>query len=182
VADGRNLLVLVLDDGAEERLRDAIESREDPPERVQVIAPALVKPLDWLATDESRAQRQAEARALGVEWVLADHAQVGGEAGDVDPAQALEDALRSFDADEILVAGRTDPELDARLARLGIPVRWLDPAEVGTSRTRAFHTLVAGRNEALPFVLFAGVNLALVLFAVLLSLFVLLVLWLAGSL
>lgn len=101
----RNLLVLLLPDGSEATLRRAVEERADGPLKVRIVAPTHVSPLEWLANDEDDARREAAARALEVEWMLDDQAEVAGEAGDVDPVQAVEDALRTLPADEILIVG-----------------------------------------------------------------------------
>ena len=183
--DGRNLLLLLMGDEPPPRLRDAVGRRAEPPARVHVVAPALVGPLDWLASADDDAQRQAEVRVLDAEWTLADQAEVEGEAGDVDPVQAVEDALRTFPADEILLAGEAaDPDLEAALGRFGVPVTRLEPAPFArrSSAYRALRELAGGRRSATPFVLFVGVNAAFLLLGVLLSLLVLLVLWLSGNL
>jgi len=155
------------------------------PGRIHVVAPALVGPLDWLATAEDRARLEAEVRLLEAEWTLADEGEVDGSAGEADPVQAVEDALRGFPADEILIAGAAvDPDLEQALRRFGLPVESLEPA--GRPRRsavyRAFRSLAGGRGNATPFILFAGVNGALLLLGVLLSLLVLAVLWLLGDL
>jgi len=183
--NGRNLLLLLMGDEPPPRLRDAVGRRTPPPARVHLVAPALVSPLDWLASAEDDAYRQAEVRALDAEWTLADQTEVEAEAGDVDPVQAVEDALRAFPADEILLAGEeADPDLEAALGRFGIPITRLDPAPFArrSSGYRALRELAGGHRSATPFVLFVGVNTAFLLLGVLLSLLALLVLWLSGNL
>lgn len=183
--NGRNLLLLLMGDEPPPRLRDAISRRAAPPARVHVVAPALVGPLDWLAGAEDDAHRQAEVRVLDAEWTLADQVEVEGEAGDVDPVQAVEDALRAFPADEILLAGEAaDPDLEAALGRFGVPITRLEPAPFArrSPAYRAVRELAGGHRNATPFVLFVGVNSAFLLLGLLLSLFVLLILWLTGDL
>ncbi|HKI93489.1 MAG TPA: hypothetical protein VJ986_14400 [Gaiellaceae bacterium] len=181
---GVNLLVLLVGDVPPPRLRAALDAREEPPARVHVVAPMLVRPLDWLATDEDAAHVQAEVRVFEIEWTLSDELDVEGEAGDVDPVQAVEDTLRDFPADEILIAGdAADTDLEDALARFGLPVGRLGRARRRRSPvSRGLRALAAGRNEATPFILFVGVNGALLLVGLLLSAFVLLILWLAGML
>ncbi len=180
-----NLLVVLVGDAPPSRLRAAVEGLPELPSRVHVVAPALSRPLDWLATAEGEAQRQADVRALEIEWTLADTAAVEGGWGDADPVQAVEDALRDFEADEILLAGdAVDPDLVPALHRFGLPVTRL-PRRLPPRRSavyRGLRALAAGHNEATPFVLFVGVNVALLLLGVLISGFVLLVLWIAGYL
>jgi hypothetical protein len=175
-----NVLLLLVGDDVPLRLRDAVASHVDAPARIHVVAPAQVRPLDWLATADDAAQREAEVRALEAEWTLADEGEVEGGAGDVDPVQAVEDALRSFCADEIVVAGAAaDSGLEARLRRFGLPVVRLAaaPAARRGPLARAFHAFAAGRSEAVPFAAFLGVNVALAVLGVLLSLLVALIVW-----
>jgi hypothetical protein len=180
-----NLLVLLVGDAPPSRLRAAVEGLAELPARIHVVAPALSRPLDWLATAEDEAHRQAEVRALEIEWTLADAVDVEGGAGEADPVQAVEDALRDFRADEILVAGdAVDPDLLPALAQFGLPVTRL-PRPLPRRRSAAYRglrTLAAGHHEATPFVLFVGVNAALLVLGLSLSAIVLLILWIAGYL
>jgi hypothetical protein len=171
------VLLLLLDDVAPERLRAAVPDGA----RVHVVAPAHVGVLDWLATAEDDAARRAEVRALSAEWTLAGAAEVEGDAGEADPLQAVEDVLRRFAADEIVVVGDdVDPDLAPALQRFGLPVTTLAR---GTRRRsfayRYLRRLAAGQRDDVPFVLFFGVNAALVVLGIVLSLIALLILWLA---
>jgi hypothetical protein len=177
----RNVLLLLVGDADPVRLREALAARLDGPVRIHVVAPAQVRPLDWFATADDDAQREAEVRALEAEWTLAEQGDVEGGAGDLDPVQAVEDALRSFDADAIVVAGdRAAPELETTLARFGRPVERL--GSLAALRpgflARTFRGLAAGRNEAIPFAVFVGVNVALLLLGVVLAALVALIVWL----
>jgi hypothetical protein len=76
---------------------------------VLVVTPALNSPLRHWASDEDDARAAAgerleaslaRLRALGIE--------AHGAVGDADPLQAIEDALRTFGADEIVLS--THPE------------------------------------------------------------------------
>ena len=166
------------------RLRDAVAGRDASTLRVRVVAPTAVKALDWLASAEDAARRRAEVRALDAEWTLQPDAEVEAGAGDADPIQAVEDALRSFPADEILIAGaHVDPDLDDALFRFGIPVTRLDPPRARRSRLyRGLRSLAGGRGNATPFVLFVTVNVALILCAMVLSLLAIGILWATGNL
>jgi hypothetical protein len=166
------------------RLREAVAGRDTSTLRVRVVAPTVVGALDWLASAEDAAHRRAEVRALDAEWTLQHDAEVEAGAGDADPLQAVEDALRSFPADEIVIAGaHVDPDLDDALFRFGIPVTRLDPPGARRSRlSRGLRSLAGGRGNATPFVLFLTVNIALLLCAVVLSLLALAILWLTGNL
>lgn len=120
----RNLLVVLLDGASPPELRRVIAQRGDGDANVHVVSPARVGPLRWLATDEDDARIEAEIRALEAEWTLAEEANVEAEAGDTDAVQAVEDALRGFPADEIVLVGDAgeDGGLEASLRRLGRPV------------------------------------------------------------
>jgi hypothetical protein len=110
---------------------------------------------------------------------------VEGEAGDVDPIQAVEDTLREFPADEILIAGgNADSDLEDALRRFNLPITRAEPAPRSdhSRRYRALRGLATGRSSATPLVLFFGVNAVLVLFGLLFSLLIVLILWLSGTL
>jgi hypothetical protein len=177
----RNLLVVLLDDPFELRLREVIEERGGP-QHVHIVAPARLGPLEWLATDEDEARAEAAVRALAGEWSLAADSEVDGEAGEPDPVIAVEDALRQFPADEILLAGGASENggVEVALRRFGLPVtriRESRPVRERSTRREAIRGLARGRSRATPFVLFVGVNLAFLLLAVLITLVVFIVLW-----
>lgn len=179
----RNLLVVLLDDVPESQLRRAAGSPGGDTANVHVVTPARVSKLQWLATDEDAARAEADIRALEAEWMLSDDADVEGEGGDVDPVQAVEDALRAFPANEIVIVGgnREDRGLEASLRDFGIPVRRLDGSPPLRRRDRLHEgarRITTGRSRATPFVFFAGVNLFLFLLAVLITVVVALVVWL----
>ena len=182
----RNLLVVLLGDASLSGLRSVVEERGGGLPNVYVVAPAQVGPLHWLATDEQAAREEAGVRALEAEWILSGQAAVGGEAGEADPTLAVEDALRRFQADEILLVGggAADNNLETSLRRSGVPVTWVGrspPTSRSRSRPRdAMRELASGRSSATPFVAFAGANLALLLIGLLITLVVVLIVWLTG--
>ena len=77
-----------------------------------VIAPASgISRLDWLTNAEDDARTDATERADE----LAEAAptdDVESRVGDSDPAQAIEDALRTFPADELIVITLPDEDAD----------------------------------------------------------------------
>ena len=91
-----------------------------------VVTPALNTPLRHLASDEDSARAQAQER---LERSLAElernGVQASGEVGDGDPLQAMEDALRTFGADEIVIS--THPEGRSN---------WLERGVVSSARER----------------------------------------------
>jgi len=112
-----NVLVIAL---------DAANPVELPHSQVLVVAPALNSRLRRWLSDEDGARRRAGERADATVAKLARsglHAH--GQIGDGDPLQAIADALPTFAADEIVIAGDTSvaERLAARArARFGLPV------------------------------------------------------------
>jgi hypothetical protein len=76
---------------------------------VLVVAPALASPVrHWVSdVDDARAAAHERVRA-SVDRLAETGLVVRGEVGDQDPLQAIEDALRMFGADEIVIS--THPE------------------------------------------------------------------------
>ena len=106
----RRILVIANETVGGERLREEIRSRsEGVDEHVFVVCPALNSPLRHWASDEDGARVQAQER---LNTSLSRLRQAGvdarGEIGDAEPLQAMEDALRLFGADEIIIS--THPE------------------------------------------------------------------------
>jgi hypothetical protein len=76
---------------------------------VLIVAPALTSRLAFWASADGGARRDAEARlAACLRIVRDDGIDAVGRVGDANPLLAVEDALRLFAADEIIVA--THPE------------------------------------------------------------------------
>jgi hypothetical protein len=92
---------------------------------VRLVVPVPSQRLDrWLSAEDT-ARREAEARlARSAGALVAAGLPVSGSVGDPDPAQALEDELRNFAADEVvlLISNGKDP-LAKIEPRLGIPLR-----------------------------------------------------------
>ena len=76
---------------------------------IHVVAPAVKQSrLQWLTNAEDDARAEAERTAEEVASATEGEAEhVEAEVGDSDPLLAVEDALRTFDADEIVVVTRT---------------------------------------------------------------------------
>jgi hypothetical protein len=78
---------------------------------LRVVAPASrISRLDWLTNAEDDARTDAAERAEQVAEAAPTEA-VDAQIGDSDPVQAIEDALRDFPADELIIA--TLPDEDA---------------------------------------------------------------------
>jgi hypothetical protein len=78
-------------------------------EEILVVTPALNSPLKHWVSDEDAARAAAQERLdSSLTRLRGDGIQARGEIGDGDPLQAIEDALRTFGADEIVIS--THPE------------------------------------------------------------------------
>jgi GABA permease len=106
----RRILVIANETVGGEALRDAIERRSaDHLVQVLVVCPALNSPLRHWVSDEDGARAAAQERLQRSLGRLAEEGiEARGEVGDGEPLQAIEDALRSFGADEIIIS--THPE------------------------------------------------------------------------
>jgi hypothetical protein len=106
----RRILVIANETVGGRALQEVIrEKSEGVQEHVLVVCPALNSPLRHLASDEDQARVDAKTR---LDRSLAKLREAGisarGEVGDADPLQAIEDALRTFGPDEIVIS--THPE------------------------------------------------------------------------
>jgi hypothetical protein len=121
---GHRVLVLAVAEAtpaSAQRIADITGSPTD----VRLLVPVPSHRLDrWLsAEDEARHEAEARlARSAGV--LVAAGLPVSGSVGDADPAQALEDELRGYAADEVvlLTDGAKDPLAKVE-GRLGLPLR-----------------------------------------------------------
>ncbi|MFL6029240.1 MAG: hypothetical protein ACJ74D_04320 [Gaiellaceae bacterium] len=106
----RRILVVANETVGGHVLRSTIlEKSLDVREEVLVVTPALNSPLRHWVSDEDGARAAAQQRLDESLAKLADAGvQARGEVGDGDPLQAMEDALRTFGADEIIIS--THPE------------------------------------------------------------------------
>ncbi len=124
VDSGHRVLVVAVTEAtadSAQRIARLAGSAED----VRVVVPVPSHRLDrWLSAEDD-ARREAEgslARSAGA--LVAAGLPVSGSVGDPDPAQALEDELHDFPADEvILLTGNGKDPLAKVEGRLGIPLR-----------------------------------------------------------
>jgi hypothetical protein len=83
-------------------IRERIAGRDA---RVLVVCPALNSPLRHWASDEDEARDKAQERLdASLRTMQSAGIQARGEIGDGDPLQAIEDALRTFRPDELVVS------------------------------------------------------------------------------
>ena len=118
-----------------EELRAAIGADDA---NVRIVAPATqVSKLGWLTNDEDDARADARRAASDAAEALdASSVEIDRTSHDTDAGQAVADALRNFDADEIVVVTRfgessgwlEDETIAAALALSEIPVRHVELA------------------------------------------------------
>jgi nucleotide-binding universal stress UspA family protein len=106
----RRILVIANETVGGGRLREEISRRsEGYREQVLVVCPALNTPVRHWASDEDDARAAAQERLdQSLERLREAGIEAQGEVGDGEPLQAIEDALRTFGADEIIIS--THPE------------------------------------------------------------------------
>jgi hypothetical protein len=122
-ADHRVLVLAVAEatPAAAQRIADITGSPSD----VRLLVPVPSHRLDRWLSAEDQARHEAEARLARSAGVLvAAGLPVSGSVGDADPAQALEDELRGYAADEVVLlsGGERDPLVKLE-PRLGLPLR-----------------------------------------------------------
>ena len=107
--DERRILVVADETVVGEELpREIVEKARGLDAEVRVVFPALNTRLRHYVSDVDKARTEAESRlersldALGKEGIAAR-----GEVGDSDPVQALQDALATDEADEVIIATRS---------------------------------------------------------------------------
>jgi hypothetical protein len=125
--DERRILVIANETVGGEQLQRCIrEKSEGYHEHVLVVTPALNSPVKHWASDEDGARAAAQERLeSSLARLRAAGIEAHGEVGDGDPVQAMEDALRTFGADEIIIS--THPEGRSH---------WLERGVVTTARQR----------------------------------------------
>lgn len=119
----RRILVVANETVGGHVLRSAILERSlDVREEVLVVTPALNSPLKRWVSDEDGARTAAQERLdLSLAKLAEAGVQARGEVGDGDPVQAIEDALRTFGADEIIIS--THPEGRSQWLERGVVTR-----------------------------------------------------------
>ena len=100
--DERRILVIANETvGGDELLAILRRKSEGVSERILVVCPALNSHVRHWASDEDGARAAAQDRLdASLAQLRRDGIQAEGAVGDADPLQAMEDALRTFGADE----------------------------------------------------------------------------------
>jgi hypothetical protein len=130
----RRLLLVAIEPvdepSAVEGVRTAAHAGAGSESEVLVLAPALNKPLSHWASDVGRSRLDAQRKlVLTVGALAAADVEAHGAVGDPDPMQAVEDTLREYAADEVIVAVPEEDEGESARAlvaelrrRLDLPV------------------------------------------------------------
>jgi hypothetical protein len=123
----RRILVVANETVGGEMLRRMILSKsEGVDEQVLVVVPALNSPLRHWTSDEDGAREAAQQRLEeSLATMRASGIEARGEVGDSDPLQAIEDAIRTFAPDELIIS--THPPDRSH---------WLERGVVGGARER----------------------------------------------
>jgi hypothetical protein len=105
-SDRKRILVVANETVAGRALRGEIVNRAEGADvDFLVVCPALNSPLRHWTSDEDRARERAQERLeSSLAELSAEGIEARGEVGDADPLQAMEDALRTFGADEIIIS------------------------------------------------------------------------------
>jgi hypothetical protein len=125
--DERRILVVANETvGGGELLAILRQKSEGVNGRIRVVCPALNTQLRHWASDEDGARAAAQERLdASLERLRGHGIQAEGEVGDSDPLQAIEDSLRTFGADEVVIS--THPEGRSN---------WLERNVVGLAKER----------------------------------------------
>jgi hypothetical protein len=110
--------------GRRETPSPAVVAHVGPPDerRILVVAPTVASSLHRLANDVDQAQEQAHERAAAVAEALdAPHVRATAVAGE-DAVVAVDDALRTFGGDEIVVLPGDDSLVGRLRERYSLPV------------------------------------------------------------
>lgn len=101
----QRILVVANETVAGRALRGEVVRRKREDSDVLVVCPALNSPLRHWASDEDAARVKAQVRLdESLRALAAEGVEARGEVGDADPIQAMDDALCTFGADEIVVS------------------------------------------------------------------------------
>jgi hypothetical protein len=142
--DRRQILVVANETVAGRALRGEVVRRAGEDADVLVVCPALNSPIRHWASDEDAARAEAERRlAASLAALASEGVEARGEVGDADPVQAMDDALRTFGADEIVIS--THPPGRSN---------WLEKAVIERARERypvpITHVVVDLEQERAP--------------------------------
>jgi hypothetical protein len=127
-SDAERRLLVIAEREITPALAGEIAARSHGAADVRLVIPLQSRALERWLSAEDRARDQAQtllAHSAGA--LVAAGLPVSGSLGDSDPAQALEDELRGFAADELVVVGAdgSDDRLSDALDRVELPVAYI---------------------------------------------------------
>jgi hypothetical protein len=108
-----NRLLIVAGESASEadKLPPGVRALVDGADEILVVTPTLPTRFEWLASATDKRQEQADERLQAVLGHLEEiGAEAQGQVGADDPTLAIEDAVRSFSPDHLLIALRPEDE------------------------------------------------------------------------
>src|ERR671938_1952636 len=131
---GKKILAVVAEPVSADALKSLIGTQESEDAEVLVVAPALQSKRRFLLADPDPAiERAEEVQEETVERLSEEGIDAAGDTGESDPLLAVQDALQTFPADEIVLfthpdGGRNWAEegvVDEAASRFEAPVRHL---------------------------------------------------------
>lgn len=137
-APGRRHVLVIANEALQgEQLRRRIGARDGDVE-VDVLAPVLTSHVHYGVSDiDSETEQARERLRLSLEWMRQQGLHARGEVGDANPITAIEDQLRSFGPDEVIVVTHPQEtwqeraELERLCADLNVPVEQIVVGEPG---------------------------------------------------
>ena len=131
---GKRILALVSEPVSGEALKSAMPPGDAEEAEVLVVAPALnTRARFWLSDTDDAIRRADEVQEESVERMEEEGVDAAGDTGESDPLLALQDALQTFPADEIVIFTHPDGGtnwaeegvVEAAESRFEAPVRHL---------------------------------------------------------
>jgi hypothetical protein len=102
---GRHILVVAAERLAGEELREELLVADEATVELDVLAPILSSRSHYWASDYDHESEEARERLeASLAWAAEQGFRAKGEVGDPDPLAAIEDELRDFGADEVIIA------------------------------------------------------------------------------
>jgi hypothetical protein len=136
---GKKILALVSEPVSGDVLRHAVGNDEAEDAEVLVVAPALTesKARFWTSDADGAIARAEDVAEESVERMEEEGVDAAGDTGESDPLLAVQDALTTFEADEIVLCTRPGGErnwleegvVDEVKERFDLPVRHLEIQE-----------------------------------------------------
>ena len=153
----RHVLVIANEALSGSGLRERILAGDGERVEVDILAPILTSPLHYSVSDIDRELERARARLQrSLAWASEQGIVARGEVGDPSTASAIEDELRDFGADEVIVV--THPreqqswqergELTRLRDELDVPITHVVVGATGPSADEAQHLADEGQDLA----------------------------------